>query len=302
MANVITIRSVYGKMKNYHFQPLKQENGLNYPFVKRVRYNSDGTSEMILSEAERNSPESQFFIPEDLDIEVKDGTTFDLNNPYERNKWECIKNSDLIVPSRGAKDSKGNLIIDGDKMRYGTAELYVDIPGEESEKKVSTRKLITKAWSYIEKDSTNGVLTKCKLLGKIMNNAPFSDAQDFLYQRAQSKPLEVIELYESSDTALKLMLIDGKEKGAIRKKDGLFVYGETILGATDDAVMLFFKTPANKRIVDMLKFEVYPEFAPKNRLTDFDAKEAVEAAEPEGETAVEAPKAAKEPKTPKATK
>lgn len=268
MANIITLRSVYAKMKTYHFNPMKMENGLNYPFVKKVRYDANGNPEMILSEAERNSEESAYFIPEDLDIEVKDGTTFDLDNPYDRNRWESIKNSDIIVPSRGTKDKNGNLMIDGDKMRYGTAELYVDVPGEESEKKVSNRKLITKAWTYIENDSQSGILTKCKLLGKIMNNAPFSDAQDFLYQRAQSKPLEVIDLYTSGDTALKLLLIDAKEKNAVVKKDGLFVYGETVLGATDEAVMLFFKTPQNKRVVDMLKYEVYPEFAPKNTLSE----------------------------------
>jgi len=30
MSNVITIRSVY-KVKEYHFQPTKQPNGLNWP-------------------------------------------------------------------------------------------------------------------------------------------------------------------------------------------------------------------------------------------------------------------------------
>ena len=40
---------------------------------------------------------------------------------------------------------------------------------------------ITKAWSFIEKDSINGRLTKCKLLGKLMNNAPDSDVAEYLY-------------------------------------------------------------------------------------------------------------------------
>lgn len=263
MNNIITLRSVYAKMKTYHFNPMKQENGLNYPFVKKVRYDANGNSEMILSDAEKNSEESKYFIPEDLDIEVKDGTSFDLDDPYDRNKWESIKHSDLIVPSRGSRDKDGNLIIDGGKQKYGSAELYVDIPGEESEKKVNNRKLITKAWTYIENDSQNGILTKCKLLGKVMKNAPFADAQDFLYERARMKPLEVIDLYTSGNTALKLMFIDARENGKIIQKDGLFVYGETILGATEDAVMHYFKDPRNKRIVDLLKFDVYPDFAIK---------------------------------------
>ena len=36
---------------------------------------------MILTDAERNSPESAYFIPEDLDIVITEGTTFNLDNP-----------------------------------------------------------------------------------------------------------------------------------------------------------------------------------------------------------------------------
>lgn len=39
------------------------------------------------------------------------------------------------------------------------------------------------------------------------------------------------------------------------------MYGETNLGATDEAMLTFFKTPMNKPIFDALKNHVYPEFA-----------------------------------------
>ena len=258
---VITIRSAYGKLKEYHFQPCKQRNGLNQPFVRKVRYNADGSSEMILSEADMRDPESAYFLPEDMDIVVTDGTTFDLSDPLQRNKWLAIKDSDLIVPTRDAKDEHGNLIIDGDKRRYGLAELWVDVPGEQSEKSVNRKKLITKAWTYIENDSVSGRLTKCKLLGRVMRNAPDSDVMDYLYQKAEKSPATVIELYTSSDMALKLLIIDAKDRNKIIKKNGMFMYGDNILGATDDAVIQFCKTPANKKVLDMLKADVYPEYA-----------------------------------------
>lgn len=258
---IITIRSAYGKLKEYHFQPCKQRNGLNQPFVRKVRYNADGSSEMILSEADMRDPESAYFIPEDMDIVVTDGTTFDLSDPLQRNKWLAIKDSDLIVPTRDAKDEHGNLIIDGDKRRYGLAELWVDVPGEQSEKSVNRKKLITKAWTYIENDSVSGRLTKCKLLGRVMRNAPDSDVMDYLYQKAEKSPATVIELYTSSDMALKLLIIDAKDRNKIVKKNGMFMYGDNILGATDDAVIQFCKTPTNKKVLDMLKADVYPEYA-----------------------------------------
>ena len=62
---IITIRNVYGKVKEVHFQPCRQENGTPWPFVKPVRYDSNGNSELILSDKERNDPNNKYFIPED---------------------------------------------------------------------------------------------------------------------------------------------------------------------------------------------------------------------------------------------
>ena len=70
---VIVLRSVYGKVKECHLQPCKQSNGTNFPFVKPVRYDSNGNMEMIMSDKERASKESQYFIPEDEMITITDG-------------------------------------------------------------------------------------------------------------------------------------------------------------------------------------------------------------------------------------
>lgn len=142
---VITLRNVYGKMKEVHVQPGRQKNGSKYPWVKAVRYDSMGNAEMILSQDELNSSERDYFIPEDLDIVLNDGVSFDLRDPYWRNVWRCIENLDIIAPFRGARDANGDFYIDGNKKRYGKAEFYVDIPGEEAEKNVSKKQKITKA-------------------------------------------------------------------------------------------------------------------------------------------------------------
>lgn len=258
---VIVLRSAYGKLKEYHFQPGKQKNGMPFPFVKRVRVAPDGSTEMIMSEAEMNNPESQYYIPEDMDIVVTDGTTFNLNNPLEYNKWKSIEGSELIAPMRGARDENGDLIIDGNSRRYGLAELWVDVPGQESEQSVSKKKLITQAWTHIAQDSVEGRLTKVKLLGKIMRHAPSSDVENYLYERAEKNPKEVIDLYTSQDVALKLLLIDAKDKRVIRKQSGVFMYGDFSLGTTDESMLLNLKIPSNKKILDSIKNETYPEFA-----------------------------------------
>lgn len=257
-SNIITLRSVYGKVKTYYFNPMRGKNGTYPPFVKRVRVSADGRdTEMILSEQELNSNQRDFFIPEDLEIIVTDGTTFDLSNQYQKNIWECIKDSHLIAPERGAKDEHGNLLIDGDIRRYGLAELYVERPGVESKKRVSRIKLVTKAYTFIEQDTSEHRKVICKLLGKSMRNAPDTDIQDYLYQKAEKDPNLIIDIYTSADQALKLLLIDGKQKNIIRTQSGVLMYSDTALGVTDEAAILFLKDPKNKAIYDSIVYEVF---------------------------------------------
>lgn len=96
--STITLRNVYGRDKKYFLQPCKQKNGTNLPFVKKVRYNEFGDSEMILGPNEMNDPSRDYFIPEDMLIEVYSGKTFDLDDPLERNLWEAIKDNPVIAP------------------------------------------------------------------------------------------------------------------------------------------------------------------------------------------------------------
>lgn len=257
---IITLRTVY-KVKEYHLQPTKQPNGLNWDFVKPTKVDHDGQSYMDLSEAEKNDPNSKYFIPEDADIVVTEGTTFDLSDPLQYNRWMAIKNHDLIAPMRDARDAEGNFLIDGDKKRYGIAELYVDVAGEDSARSVDRRRQIIQAQQFVLNDSPNGILTKCRLLGRNMKNAPFTDAQDFLMQEAEKSPAKVTDLYTGQDTGIQLLILDAKDKNILRKVNGWFMYGDTNMGATEDAVLLFLKTPMNKPIFDAFKAHVYPEFA-----------------------------------------
>ena len=272
---IITLRTPY-KLKEYHFTPMPDKNGLRKPFVKEVRADADGTTHMVLSEEERNSPEAKYFLPEDMDIVVTEGTTFNLSDPLDFNKWEAIKDSDLIVPMRDARDANGVLLIDGDKKRYGIAEIYVDVAGEDSERLINRRKKIWEAEQFIYNDSMNGILTKCRLLGRNMRNAPLADAQAYLLETADKNPDRIIDLYTGQDSGLQLLLLDAKEKNIIRKVNGWFMYGDTNLGATDEAVIMFLKTPMNKPMLDALKRHVYPEFAVQFESAKLEEPKAVE--------------------------
>ena len=262
--NTIILRSVFGKVgQKYFIQPCKDPRTGKYPdFVKRV--NSQG--DMILTDAERNS--GAYYIPETEVFVIEDGKTFNLDDEVEKKQWEAIKNCVFIAPSRDAKDASGNSLIDGtlgwknSRPRYGVAELYVYMPEAESEKRVSKKDKYRKALNFIYDDEKGreGRLLRCKLLGHDMRNAGDNDVIDYLISVAESDPDKLIQVYTGSDTALRLLFIEAKDKRVIYLKNKLYLYADNIvLGATDDAVITWMKDPKNKKILELIRKDTHPE-------------------------------------------
>ena len=266
---VIVLRSVYGKVNmKYYFQPCKDKYGRYPECVKPVDSNGD----MRLSDKEKNDPEARYFIKETDVIEVQDGDTFDLSDPYQRNKWDAIKNNPMIAPSRFAKNEKGDYLIDGTAnknsriQRYGVAELYIDMPGVETAQKVSRKKLIHNAESFIYNDErgAEGRLIMARLLGKPMRNVPDSDVEDYLLSIAEKDPQKIINLYTGDDIALRILFADARDRKVILVKNKLYVYGDNVvLGATDEAVISWMKEARNKKVLELIRRDTYPEMEPK---------------------------------------
>lgn len=254
--NYIIIRSVFGKVgQRYFLNPARDPNTGRFPAcVKHV----DSKGDIILTDAERNS--GQVFIPEDQLVIIEDGKSFNLDDPYELALWQSIQHSRIIAMSRDARDKKGNLLIDGDSKRYGSAELYIERPGYEVKKKNSRKKLINMAETIIFNSSLEDQVKLARLLGKNMKNAPAADVEDYLLQRASKDPQLVIDMKTGDDSIYRMLFLDATDKYIITTKNKLYVYGDEgiVLGATDDAAVAWLKDPNHKRIVDMIKKETYP--------------------------------------------
>lgn len=265
-SNKKVLRSVYGKNIKYIIQPTRDPKTGRFPDCVRP-VNKDG--DIILSEAERAAANSGkvHYIPENAQFTIQDGTTFDLNDVYQRAEWEAIEHCSIIAPSRTAKDSFGNFVIDGDinnntgTARYGKAELYVEHPGELTEAKVKRVKKRHIAVNYILNDErgVDGLRLRAKILGRNMDNQPTSDVEDYLLQVAEKNPDKIIDLYNEEDMAYKILLLDAKEKHVITYKDKCYHYGENILSATDEGVITWMKMPANTPVLKLIRSEVYPE-------------------------------------------
>ena len=265
---IITLRSVYDKANiKYFIQPCKNKYGQYPSCIKKV--NSQG--DMIMSEKERDdySEGRAVFFPENHLFTIVSGRTYNLNDPYDKAEWEAIENCPLIAKSRDERDSNGNLLIDGAKStpskpaRNGVAELYIDRPGLDTQRRVSHKQLIHKAESFIYDDprGADGQLNMARILGKDMRNQPTADVIDFLTRVAQKDPKKIIDLYTGDDISLRLTFIEAKEKHVIYIKNKLYLYGDNIvLGATDDAVIAWMKDPRNQKVLELIKKDTYPDY------------------------------------------
>lgn len=266
------LRSVRGKVGNViKIQPCKNPETSEYAdCVKRV----DSHGDMILSDKERSDPNRIYFIKETDTFEVVDGTTFDLENVRQRFIWEAIKYCPLIAPDYYAKDKNGNSLINGtpgdytlrdylnrNPRRFGVAELYVERPGVEASRRVSRKKLKHDAESYIYGDERGpeGRVLKARLLGHKMDGMADADVTDYLLQVAEKDPEKIISLYTGGDTAVRLLFMEAKDKHIIIYKNKLHMYADVVLGATDDAAILFLKDPANANVYKLIKRDTYPE-------------------------------------------
>ena len=265
---IITLRSVYDKANiKYFIQPCKNKYGQYPSCIKRV--NSQG--DMIMSEKERNdySEGRAVFFPENHLFTIVSGRTYNLNDPYDKAEWEASENCPLIAKSRDERDSNGNLLIDGAKStpskpaRNGVAELYIDRPGLDTQRRVSHKQLIHKAESFIYDDprGADGQLNMARILGKDMRNQPTADVIDFLIRVAEKDPKKIIDLYTGDEISLRLTFIEAKEKHVIYIKNKLYLYGDNIvLGATDDAVIAWMKDPRNQKVLELIKKDTYPDY------------------------------------------
>ena len=268
-SNIIVLMSVFGKVgQKYYIQPWRDNRGRYADCVKRV--NSQGDMILTQEELEKESRGEAYYIPENALFIIESGKTFNLDDIREKAEWEAIKNCDLIAPDRYAKDDKGNYLIDGTvdpksaRPRYGTAELYIDRPGFDSQRRVTRKKLILEATRYIFEDERGyeGRLAVAKVLGRDMKNQPNADVEDYLLSNAEKTPEKIINVYTGGDLSLRLLFQEARENGVILKKQGIYVYGEdgkVILGATDDAVITWMKSQKNAKTLAQIRKDTYPE-------------------------------------------
>ena len=146
------------------------------------------------------------------------------------------------------------------------ADLYVERPGEIAKIRVTKKQLQYRASHYIYEDSESERIKKCRILGRNFAKANPSDILDFLLEKAEKNPQQIINLYEGEDWKMHLFILDAIDNGVIRKKDSIYYYDDKMLGGSIEATISFLRDIRYKKLVDSMKRETYPHLLPKEEL------------------------------------
>ena len=77
----------------------------------------------------------------------------------------------------------------------------------------------------------------------------------------ETDPDKIIKLYTGGDLSLRILFADARDKKVITRKNGLYTYsnGEVVLGQTDDAVIVWMQNSKNKKVLELIRKDTYPE-------------------------------------------
>jgi len=166
-------------------------------------------------------------------VRIYDGIEIDLNDSEWAKDWEWMKYCKEIADD-----------FDSGQNTPG-AYFYIFRPGYEAAKKVSDTERKVKLMSYILQDSPENLYNRVSILGMDMSSEAVSDVKEYLLNLVNTEPKKIERVYESKTFTLELLLLHSIKKGIVTKKNGVYVFGEILIGVDKKSVVSFFANPKN---------------------------------------------------------
>jgi hypothetical protein len=201
-------------------------------------------------------------------IKLYDGIEIDLNNKTWAADWEWMQHCAEI-----ADDFKTGQAAPG-------AYFYIFRPGFESAQKVSDTEKRVKLMNYILNDSAENLYNRTSILGVDMTNSVISDVKEYLLGMVNTEPEKIESVYESKTFSLELLFLHALKKGVIQKRNGIFTFGEILLGLEDRAVVAYFANPKNHITTRAIEAVTYGN---RDKVANPLENEAVQGTDDEGE-------------------
>ena len=188
-------------------------------------------------------------------VRIYDDIVIDLNDDTWAKDWEWMKHCKEI-----AKDFATGQSTPG-------AYFYIFRPGYEAAKKVSDTEKKVKLLNYILEDSPENLYNRVSILGLDMEAEALSDVKEYLLNLAESEPDKIEKVYESKTFTLELLLLHAIKKNVVVKKNGVYVFGEILIGVDKKSVVAFFANPKNSGTTRAIEAVTYGKDVISNPLS-----------------------------------
>lgn len=231
---IIVLKSVFKTGKTI-VQPKKDPITGWYKGVPRI---SDEEKKKLTYWA---TPESKFVL--------KDGVSFDLNDPIAKATWDWVQHCSCIAQS-----------LEECQFTPG-AEYYIFMENTAAFEKIGKRERKHKATQYVLDDAQTNYPLRSLLLGVDMTGMSPVVIKEFLLDQAELATDKVLEIYEAKDLSLRLLLLKALQKNIITlDSSGMYRYNTTVLGMSEASSISWMNDVDNKHTVEMIEREVNPEY------------------------------------------
>lgn len=230
----IVLRSVYGKQQGkLKIQPARSMATQRLLGVE------------LLSATERL--QRPYVVDEETIIEIKDGDEFDLGNAKDAIDWQWIQHVPAIALSYE------------DSQMSEDALFYVLNEEKEISKRLNKKKLEHQAMSLVlNEGSKSKWYDYARLLGNRMDGLPPVAVEEYLLSVASQDPEKLIKTIEDKLAKTRLFFYNLRDKQLISRQDGLWKYGDIVLGMSEEHVLEYLRTVANEPVVELLQADLYP--------------------------------------------
>lgn len=184
---------------------------------------------------------------------LEDGARLDLTKKRDLAIWNWLKYKPQLALN--IDDAKSN----------PKAAFVVFLEGKEEIKEVSRIEKVVKAQSLIMADSDAELAYKAKLItGEDLSSFLPAQVKKQMYLTAQKNPDLVLKIYADPDLETRIFIEQLKQKQIIYKYDGIYKYGEVMIGTNEDTILEFMKRDKNADYVRMMNIELNSDFHPDN--------------------------------------
>lgn len=235
---IITLRSVY-KTGTYKGSGLVWVQPKAHPTNYNQYLGITPLSEMDKQKVPYHADENSL-------MELKDGITFDLDNPIDECNWNWVKHTDPVECTKE------------DAHRKPHAQFYIEQESFEAKAAVADATTKVEAMQYVIKDSIDSLYVHAAILGSNMDNQPSTEVRAFLLKMAETQPSKVVNVYTDKEVKMKAFIHRAVKAGVITvdAPTGFYIYGNSTIGTTLQSAVTFLKDKANADLAESLHEEV----------------------------------------------